>query len=168
MVHESVCFIPVAAFLFTHLAGLISPLSYSSLPSPLSLSLREIAAYSPRLVRAAERPNDGRTDGPTAIASLSHSLAAHTTAPTIPLPSSLSLSLSRSLACSLALAATRDQRAAAGGFVCGRGNDARSLRPSLRPSDRSKAMAAPPPSPAQSERDRPTFFAPTGNEATEE
>ena len=72
------------------------------LPSlPLSLSLREIAAYSRRLVCSR----------PTAIASLAIPLAAHTTASTIPpLSPSLSFSLARSLARSLALAATRDQR----------------------------------------------------------
>ena len=118
---ESVRFI--AAFLFTHSVRLISyayllPILLGPLPPlPLSLSLREIAAYSPRLVCSR----------PTAIASL----AAHTTASTIP-PLSLSLFLSRTLTRSLAPAATRDQRQEALSVEEGT-TFVRSVRPSVRP-----------------------------------
>ena len=96
------------------------------LPSlPLSLSLREIAAYSRRLVCSR----------PTAIASLAIPLAAHTTASTIP-PSlllSLSLSHAHSLARSLSL-----PRGISGRRLCLWKRERRSFAPSVR----SKAMAA--------------------------
>ena len=98
---------------------------------------------------AAERPNDGRTDGPTAIASLSHSLAAHTTtASTIP----LSRTLSRLLARSRCHAGS----ASGGRRLCLWKRERRSLRPSLRPSDRSKATAAV--AVARTERARPSHI----------
>ena len=130
------------------------PRPSSSVPSPLSLSLREIAAYSPRLVRSrpTERPNDGRTDSYSLALSLARCPHYSSNYP----PLSLARSVARLLARSLSL-----PRGISGGRrLCLWKRERRSpLRRSVRPTVQKPRPPPPSPSPAQSETPSHIFCA---------